>query len=73
MARRAYNGILTHIVRDITGRDEYYVLINAGKDWHCLAKREAAMSLSESTNTMEEKDVYRQWYDIFLLEEELYD
>ena len=73
MASRGYNGILAHVIKDITRSDEYHTLINAGENWQCLSKRETVSSIHNQMDTIEERDVYRQWYHMFLLEELLLD
>lgn len=69
MARRGYNGILAHVIKDVTGRDDYYTLINAGENWQCLSKEDTVHGVLEQMDTIEETDVYRQWYHMFLLDE----
>lgn len=68
MARRGYNGVLTHVIVDITRREDFYTLINAGASWQCISKLDTETAVLNNTEAIEERDVYRQWYDSFLLE-----
>ena len=69
MAKRAYNGMLVSVVSDITKNKECYALVNYGNTWSFFSQTDVRLGVLDTIDTVEENDVYMQWYNASLTEE----
>jgi len=67
VASRAYNGALCHTIRDITKKDELYVLTNSGNSYDIFSKDELQKNLTMLIEEAIEQDEFVQWYNCHIL------
>jgi len=60
---RAFNGILTVVVGDITRTDNKYLLCNSGNKYRCYSKTSLLDNIKEYLDDAEETDVFAYWWD----------
>jgi predicted alpha-1,6-mannanase (GH76 family) len=65
MAVRGYNGFLVYYLGD---GDRKAVLVNFGREWKTLSKEQLVEIVYDNMEAIEEDNVYRQWWDIHLLD-----
>ncbi len=66
MASRAWNGSISHVIRDVTGSDDNYLLNNCGNSFDIYSKKETYRELDGMIERMEERDIYVQWYHCYI-------
>jgi len=67
VASRAYNGTLCHTIRDVTKRDEMYVLTNSGNSYDIFSKDELRKSSTMLIEAATDRDEFLQWYNCHIL------